>query len=71
MTDRDSIAAGVRRSLADLATEGLDLVGLPEQRVRELVREHLDYFQMMVGPSCPAEEGDILAVVLSERRRQR
>jgi hypothetical protein len=67
----DAVAAGVRSSLADLSTEGLDLVGLPEQRVRELVHEHLDYFQMMVGPSRPAEEAAIVTAVLRERRRQR
>ena len=67
MYERDAIAAGVRRSIADLSTEGLDLIGLPEHRMRELVREHVDYFQMMVGPNFPAEEDQILAAVLRER----
>ena len=65
-----ALASGVRSSLADLSTEGLDLIGLPEDRVRELVHEHLDYFQMMVGPSRAAEERAILTAVLRERRRQ-
>jgi hypothetical protein len=65
----DTIAPGIRSSLADLSTEGLDLIGLPEDQVRGLVHEHLDYFQMMVGPSRPTEEDDILVAVLRERRR--
>ena len=71
MITNDTIAAGVRRSLADLSGEGLDLVGLPEHRVRELIRQHLDYFQMMIGLSCPAGQQEILIAVLRERRMVR
>jgi hypothetical protein len=71
MYARDTITAGVRHSIADLSTEGLDLIGLPEPRVRDLIREHIDYFQMMVGPNTAAEEGQILTAILRERRHPR
>lgn len=65
------IAAGIRCAIDDLATEGCDLICLPEAAVRRLIHEHLDYFLMMVGPSSPAEEPGIVAAVLHERLARR
>ena len=63
----EQIEAGVHRAIDDLSAAGYDLVRLPETVVPWLIREHLDYFLMMVGPSCPAGEPEIVAAVMRER----
>ena len=63
----NTIDAGVRRAIVDLMAGGCDLIALPEAVVRGLIHEHLDYFLMMVGPSCPAEEADVVAAIARER----
>jgi hypothetical protein len=45
-TSRD---AGVRACTRDLLRNGIDLSELHGRRLRALLREHLDYFQLMVG----------------------
>jgi hypothetical protein len=41
--------AGVRACTRDLLRNGIDVSRLHGRRLRALLREHLDYFQLMVG----------------------
>ena len=42
--------------VSDLQSHGIDLTRADARRLRQVVREHLDYFQLMLGyDSDPAE----------------
>jgi hypothetical protein len=46
----------IRSCVSDLRNNGIDLTAATERRVRQVVREHIDYFQLMLGyDSNPAE----------------
>ena len=42
-------AARVRACRLDLSRNGIDMDALPVRQLREFVRKHLDYFQLMIG----------------------
>lgn len=47
--------------IADLSDNGINLAAADERRLRQVVREHLEYFQLMLGfDSDPAEVLDLL-----------
>jgi len=42
--------------ISDLSENGIDLVGADSRRQARLVREHLEYFQLMLGYDSDASE---------------
>jgi hypothetical protein len=42
--------------VSDLRSNGIDLTHADEGRVRQVVREHIDYFQLMLGYDSDATE---------------
>ena len=58
----------MRQCQADLAENGIDLVGTGERTMRLLARQHLDYFQLMLGYDARLREVVALALRLKEPR---
>jgi hypothetical protein len=47
--------------VSDLRSNGIDLTHADDGRVRQVVREHIDYFQLMLG--YDPEAGEIIEMV--------
>ena len=52
--------------VSDLRSNGIDLTDADDSRVTQVVREHLDYFQHMLGYDSDAAE--IIELVKARRR---
>ena len=50
----------------DLSSNGIELQNASDGRLREVVREHLDYFQLMLGYDSDA--GEVLELL--KKRKQ-
>jgi len=53
--------------ISDLSDNGIDVIGVDSRNRARLVREHLEYFQMMLGYDSDAAE----ILELLDRRRSR
>ena len=42
--------------ISDLSENGIDVIGVDSRKRARLVREHLEYFQMMLGYDSDASE---------------
>ena len=51
----------IRMCVSDLRTNGIDLTNADDRRVSQVVREHLDYFQLMLG--YESDVADVIALV--------
>ena len=51
--------------VSDLRSNGIDLTRADDRRVRQVVREHLDYFQLMLG--YESDPADVIALVKARR----
>ena len=47
--------------VVDLRNNGIDLSAADPRRIREVVRQHLDYFQMMLGGEPAA--GEVISLI--------
>ena len=61
--------ARIRACCADLLNNGIDLSTLDPPRLHALVREHLGYFQAMLGDD--SSERDVVALLRRQRLRPR
>ena len=55
----------IRRCVSDLRSNGIDLTHADDRHVRQVVREHLDYFQLMLG--YESDVSDVVALVKARR----
>ena len=62
-------AAGVRACTTDLLRNGIDVSRMHGRHLRALLREHLDYFQLMVGGE--PDVGELAALFDDAGRRNR
>jgi hypothetical protein len=51
--------------VSDLRSNGIDLTHADEGRLRQVVREHIDYFQLMLG--YDSDPGEIVELVKARR----
>lgn len=51
--------------IADLSDNGINLAGADDGHLRQVVREHLEYFQLMLGYDSDAAE--VLELIKSRR----
>ena len=42
--------------ISDLSENGINLIGADDHRLAQVVREHLEYFQLMLGYDSDPEE---------------
>ena len=54
--------------IADLSDNGIDLGRADDHRLRQVVREHLEYFQLMLGYDSDAAE--VLELIKSRRKKE-
>lgn len=51
----------IRSCVADLSQNGINLIGADDHRLAQVVRDHLEYFQLMLGyDSDPHEVLELL-----------
>ena len=46
----------IHSCLSDLSDNGIELVGADDQRLKRVVNEHLEYFQLMLGYDSDIDE---------------
>jgi hypothetical protein len=46
----------IESCISDLSENGINLVGADERKLTQVVREHLEYFQLMLGYDSDAQE---------------
>ena len=46
----------IESCISDLSENGINLVGADDRRLAQVVREHLEYFQLMLGYDSDAKE---------------
>ena len=56
----------VRACVADLLENGIDLLRASDGVIREVVRDHLDYFQLMLGENRKARQ--VVSLIKHELR---
>lgn len=56
----------IRTCVADLSENGIDLDRADDRLLGQLVREHIEYFQLMLGYDSDASE--VLELIKSRRR---
>ena len=64
----ESRLAGIRSCVTDLSANGIDVAAADDRSVRRVVREHLDYFQLMLGYEPAAD--DIVELINRVRREK-
>ncbi len=57
----DSRMGLIHECVVDLRNNGIDLAGAEVGLVEEVVRQHLDYFQMMLG--YEPDEGEVVSLI--------
>jgi hypothetical protein len=57
----------IHECVVDLRNNGIDLRGAGRDAIRRLVKQHLDYFELMLGGE--AAEGEVIAMLEQEARR--
>ncbi|HXE52630.1 MAG TPA: hypothetical protein VN541_06410 [Tepidisphaeraceae bacterium] len=51
--------------VADLSQNGINLIGADDHRLAQVVREHLEYFQMMLG--YDSDPGEVLLLLKQQK----
>lgn len=46
----------IRTCVSDLRDNGINLIGADDDRLAQVVRQHLEYFQLMLGDDSEADE---------------
>lgn len=46
----------IESCISDLSDNGINLMGADDRRLVQVVREHLEYFQLMLGYDSDAQE---------------
>jgi len=46
----------IRTCISDLSDNGIQLVGADDHRLAKVVRQHLEYFQLMLGYDSEVQE---------------
>ena len=46
----------IESCISDLSDNGINLIGADDRQLTQLVREHLEYFQLMLGYDSDAQE---------------
>ena len=64
----ESQLAGIRSCVSDLSANGIDVSEVDDRGLRSVVREHLDYFQLMLG--CEPAAEDIVDLINRVRRER-
>jgi hypothetical protein len=56
MPTPQACAERIQCCIADLSENGINLIGADDRKVARVVREHLEYFQLMLGYDSDARE---------------
>jgi hypothetical protein len=51
--------------IADLSDNGINLAAADDRRLRQVVREHLEYFQLMLG--YDSDPGEVLRLLKARK----
>jgi hypothetical protein len=54
--------------IADLSDNGINLTAADDRQLRQVVREHLEYFQLMLG--FDSDAGEVLDLLKSRRKKE-
>ena len=59
----------IATAIADLSENGINLTAADDRRLRQVVREHLEYFQLMLGYDSDAAE--VLRLIRERKSREK